>query len=73
MLKNSYCCYNKNLDVFEIRTSTNNVVSIQEYKYGIQIGFDINMNPIYISIPEPNILFGCDIAILEKIICESFT
>lgn len=74
MLKNSYCCYNKNLDVFEIRNEkSGNVVSKKECNYGIEFHFDINMNLVAIIIPEPDILFGIDVKVLQDFACNNFT
>lgn len=74
MIHNAYCCYNDKLDVFEIRTNNfNKVISTQEYKYGIEVHFDVNMNPVAIIIPEPDVLFGIDVKILLNFVCNNFT
>ena len=71
---NSNICYNKNLDVFEIRSENfNNVVSTKEGNYGIEFHFDINDNLVGITIPEPDILFGFDTRIFDNFICNNFT
>ena len=69
---NASCCYNTFSDTLEIRQGkSNDVVSKQECKYGIELQFDINMKLLAIVIPEPNILFGTDIKYLKDFNCKN--
>lgn len=71
---NSYMCYDRNLDIFEIRSKDfQNIVSTKEGNYGILFHFDINSNLVGISIPEPDILFGMNSEHFENFICNNFT
>ena len=55
-----------------IKVPSKNPVSIIEGKYGIELGQDINGNTVSIVIPEPDILFGVDIDILESFLISDF-
>lgn len=42
-----------------------------EGKYGIVIGQDINGNTVKITIPEPDIVFGCPIEYIESFLISN--
>lgn len=73
-INNMYACYNDVLDVFEIYNGTDNqVVTKIPGSYGIEMGLDINNNPISILIPEPEHLFGLKSQYLRSFSCNNFT
>lgn len=73
-INNMYACYNEILDVFEIYNGVNNqVVTKMPGRYGIEMGLDINNDPISILIPEPENLFGFKSEFLKNFSCNYFT
>ena len=72
MINEVYCCYNKYLEALEIRKSEPcAVATTEEYNYGVQLQFDINMNLVGIIIPEPEVLFGVDLKYLREFTCHN--
>ena len=65
------CYYNEKLDVFEIYSGElRNPVSTIQGKYGIELTLDIDMKPISILIPEPEILLGIKSQYLRSFTCN---
>ena len=73
-INHMYACYNEVLDRFEIYNGINNqVVTNIKGKYGIEMGLDINNDPVSILIPEPDVLFGIKSQFLRNFSCNHFT
>lgn len=69
MINNFDIKYDSNKDVLNlVKLPHNNVVDHKEGKYGIRLHKDIYNNVVCIEIPEPNILFGFNLAEIQNFI-----
>ena len=66
--------YDSFLNVFEIRKcGTYNIVDKRESNYGIIFNYDIDMNIVAITFPDPDILFGATTTELKNFANNIFT
>lgn len=68
--------YDEHLDICEISkygAFKRDVVDEKQGKFGIISHYDVNMNLIAITIPEPSILFGAEKKDLKNFVNNIFT
>lgn len=74
MFNNFDICYDEQRNILTIVKNTQkHAVHKIEGKYGIEIWCDINETPIFIMIPDPDVLFGLNRSYLLKLVCNSLT
>ena len=62
-----FTTYNENKNELRfIKKNQGNIAKTIPGKYGIEMGLNIQEEPIYISIPDPDIVFGFSINKIKK-------